>query len=75
MTAELRAGRTVASVLPEDVTARDPLPTDQGDDPSRGHGVWMNEYSYAGGDGVATIVRFRGTRLGEVLRAFLDVWG
>ena len=49
----------------EDVTVRDPLPTDQGVDPSRGHGVWLNEYDYAGGNGVAVIVRFRGTRLGD----------
>ncbi len=49
----------------EDVTARDPLPTDQGENASRGHGLWLNEYPYAGGDGIATIVRFRGTRLGD----------
>ncbi len=49
----------------EDVTARDPLPTDQGEDPSRGHGLWINQYDYPGGDGIAVIVGWRGTRLGD----------
>ncbi|MEX2205344.1 MAG: thrombospondin type 3 repeat-containing protein [Myxococcota bacterium] len=49
----------------EDVTARDPLPTDQGLDPSRGHGLWINQYDYAGGNGIAVVVGWRGTRLGD----------
>ncbi len=49
----------------EDVTARDPLPTDQGADPSRGHGIWLKDYRYPEGNGVTSIVRFRGTRLGD----------
>ncbi len=49
----------------EDVTARDPLPTDQGEDPSRGHGLWINQYEYPGGDGIAVVVGWRGIRLGD----------
>lgn len=49
----------------EDVTARDPLPTDLGADPSRGHGLWINRYEYPGGDGIVAIVGWRGTRLGD----------
>ena len=49
----------------EDVTARDPLPTDLGADPSRGHGLWIDRYEYPGGDGIVAIVGWRGTRLGD----------
>jgi hypothetical protein len=49
----------------EDVTARDPLPTDQGLDPSKGHGLWINQYDYAGGGGIAVVVGWRGIRLGD----------